>query len=126
MQRRIPLLLAAIVLTLAAAPHASAAAGVKFGLTDDAWLTSGSGTLDQRLAKLDTLGVRVVRYTLRWDQIAPARPAVPADPADAAYNWSPADPVLDGLKQHGIEVVLQLVGTPAWANGGKAFNYAPS
>jgi hypothetical protein len=126
MQRRIPLLLAAIALTLAAAPHASAAPGVKFGLTDDAWLTSGSGTLDQRLAKLDTLGVRVVRYTLRWDQIAHTRPTVPADPTDAAYNWSAADPVLDGLKQHGIEVVLQLVGTPAWANGGKASNYAPS
>jgi hypothetical protein len=126
MQRRIPLLLAAIVLTLAAAPHASAAPGVKFGLTDDAWLTSGSGTLDQRLAKLDTLGVGVVRYTLRWDQIAHTRPTVPADPTDAAYNWSAADPVLDGLRQHGIEVVLQLVGTPAWANGGKASNYAPS
>ncbi|MCW2966059.1 MAG: hypothetical protein JWO17_3311 [Actinomycetia bacterium] len=126
MQCRIPLLLAAIVFTLAAAPHASAAPGVKYGLTDDAWLTNGSGTLDQRLAKLDALGVRVVRFTLRWDQIAHTRPTVPADPSDAAYNWSAADPVLDGLKQHGIEVVLQLVGTPAWANGGKASNYVPS
>ena len=34
--------------------------------------------------------------------------------------------MLDGLKQHGIEVVLQLLGTPAWANGGKASNYAPT
>jgi hypothetical protein len=126
MRHRIPLLLAAIVFTLAAAPHASAAPGVKFGLTDDAWLMNGSGTLDQRLARLDTLGVRVVRFTLRWDQIADTRPTVPADPADTAYDWSRADPVLDGLKQHGIEVVLQLVGTPAWANGGKASNYVPT
>jgi hypothetical protein len=126
MRHRIPLLLAAIVLTLAAAPHASAASGVKFGLTDDAWLTNGSGTLDQRLAKLDTLGVRVVRFTLRWDQIAHTKPTVPADPTDAAYDWATVDPVLDGLRQHGIEVVLQLVGTPTWANGGKASNYAPT
>jgi len=124
--RRIPLLLAAIILTLAAAPHASAAPGVKFGLTDDAWLMNGSGTLDQRLAKLDLLGVRVVRFTLRWDQIARTQPTTPADPADAAYDWSSADPVLDGLKAHGIEVVLQLVGTPSWANGGKASNYIPT
>jgi hypothetical protein len=124
--RRIPLLVAAIVLTLAAAPHASAAPGVKFGLTDDAWLTSGSGTLEQRLAKLDVLGVRVVRFTLRWDQVARTRPTTPTDPADTAYDWSSADPVLDGLKAHGIEVVLQLVGTPAWANGGKASNYVPA
>ena len=124
--RRIPLLLAAIILTLAAAPHASAAPGVKFGLTDDAWLMNGSGTLDQRLAELDLLGVRVVRFTLRWDQIARTQPTTPADPADAAYDWSSADPVLDGLKAHGIEVVLQLVGTPSWANGGKASNYIPT
>jgi hypothetical protein len=126
MQSRLPLLLAAIVLTLAAAPHASAAPGVKFGLTDDAWLVSGPGTLDSRLAKLDVLGVRVVRFTLRWDQIAPTQPAVPADPADPAYDWTAADPVLDGLRQHGIEVVLQLLGTPSWANGGKPFNYVPT
>jgi hypothetical protein len=126
MHHRIPLLLAAIVLILAAAPHASAAPGVKFGLTDDAWLRDGSGTLDQRLAKLDALGVRVVRFTLRWDQIAHTQPMVPGDPSDPAYDWSTADPVLDGLKQHGIEVVLQLVGTPGWANGGKGSNYVPT
>jgi hypothetical protein len=124
--RHIPLLLAAIVLTLTAAPHASAASGVKFGLTDDAWLMNGSGTLDQRLAKLDDLGVRVVRVTLHWDQIAQTQPTVPADPADAAYDWSTTDPVLAGLREHGIEVVLQLAGTPGWANGGKAPNYVPS
>jgi hypothetical protein len=126
MMRRLPLLLVAIVLTLTTAPQASAAPGVKFGLTDDAWLVNGPGTLDQRLAKLDDLGVRVVRFTLRWDQIARAQPTLPTDPSDAAYDWSAADPVLDGLRQHGIEVVLQLVGTPKWANGGKASNYVPT
>jgi hypothetical protein len=124
--RRVPLLLAAMVLTLAAASQASAAPGVKFGLTDDAWLVSGPGTLEQRLAKLDVLGVRVVRFTLRWDQIARTRPTTPADPSDAAYDWSSNDPVLDGLRAHGIEVVLQLVGTPRWANGGNASNYVPT
>jgi hypothetical protein len=126
MQSRLPLLLAAIVLTLVVAPHASAAPGVKFGLTDDAWLVSGPGTLDSRLAKLDVLGVRVVRFTLRWDQIAHTQPTTPTDPADPAYDWTAADPVLAGLRQHGIDVVLQLVGTPGWANGGQASNYVPT
>jgi len=124
--RHLPVLLAAIVLTLAAAPHASAAPGVKFGLTDDAWLMNGPGTLDQRLAKLDELGVRVVRFTLRWDQIAHTQPTVPADPADAAYDWSSPDQVLGGLQEHDIEVVVQLLGTPGWANGGRGSNYAPT
>jgi hypothetical protein len=126
MHRCIPLALAAVVLALATAPHASAAPGVKFGLTDDAWLVNGPGTLESRLGKIDLLGVRVVRFTLRWDQIARTQPTVPADPSDAAYDWTAVDPVLDGLRQHGIEVVLQIVGTPAWANGGKASNYAPT
>jgi hypothetical protein len=126
MRSRLPLVLAALVLMFAAAPQASAAPGVKFGLTDDAWLVSGPGTLDSRLAKLDALGVRVVRFTLRWDQIAHTQPAVPTDPADPAYDWTAADPVLAGLKQRGVDVVLQLVGTPSWANGGKASNYVPT
>ena len=126
MMRCIPLLLAATLLLLVAAPTASAAPGVKYGLTDDAWLASGSGSLEQRLAKLDELGVRVVRFTLPWDQIARTKPATPADPSDPAYDWSSSDAVLDGLHAHGIDVVLQLLGTPTWANGGKPSNYAPS
>jgi hypothetical protein len=114
------------LLALMAAPHASAAPGVKFGLTDDAWLTNGPGSLETRLGDLDALGVRVTRFTLRWDQIARRRPSVPTDPSDPAYNWSKTDPVLDGLHQHGIDVVLQLLGTPRWANGGRPLNYAPT
>ena len=129
MRRSAPLsllLLLAALVTLAQAPHASAAPGVKFGLTDDAWLLNGQGTLEARLARLDMLGVRVVRFSLEWNQIAHTRPATPADPSDPAYDWSATDPVLDGLHQHGIDVVLQLVGTPSWANGGKPANYAPT
>ncbi len=126
MSHRVPLLLSVIALLLAVAPHGSAAPGVKYGLTDDAWLVHSSGSLESRLAKLDTIGVTVVRFTLRWDQIASTRPTTPADPTDTAYDWSGSDPVLDGLRQHGIEVVLQLVGTPRWANGGKPSNYVPT
>jgi Cellulase (glycosyl hydrolase family 5) len=111
---------------LLAPSPARAASGVKFGLTDDAWLASGSGTLQSRLDRLDTLGVRVVRYTLRWDQIARSKPTSATDPSDTAYDWSATDPVLDGLRAHGIDVVVQLLGTPAWANGHKASNYAPT
>jgi hypothetical protein len=67
-----------------------------------------------------------VRFTIRWNQVAPAEPATPADPADPAYDWSLNDAVLDGLRAHGITVVLQLVGTPGWANGGQAANFAPT
>jgi hypothetical protein len=114
------------VLALACAQQAAAAPGVKYGLTDDAWLTSGSGSLDARVAKLQELGVRVVRFSVHWDQVARTKPTTPADPSDTAYDWSTTDPVLDALHSAGIDVVLQLVGTPRWANGGRGSNYAPT
>jgi len=117
---------AALLLGLVTAPRAAAASDVKYGLTDDAWLLNGSGTLESRLARLDTLGVRVVRFTLQWNQIASSEPASPTDPSDPAYDWTADDAVLDGLHAHGIDVVLQLVGTPRWANGGLGANYAPT
>jgi len=120
------LLAAAALSALSTAPNAGAATGVKYGLTDDAWLANGPGSLESRLTKLDALGVRVVRFTLRWDKIAPDRPTTATDPTDAAYDWSDSDPVLDGLRAHGIDVVLQILGTPGWANGRKPFNYAPT
>jgi hypothetical protein len=110
---------------LAPAP-AGAATGVKYGVTDDAWLQSGPGTLQARLTRLRVLGVKVVRFTLNWNLVAPAKPASPADPEDAAYDWSKVDPVLTGLRARGITVVLQLNGVPRWANRGRPANYAPT
>jgi hypothetical protein len=109
-----------------AAPAASAAPGVKYGITDDAWLQNGPGSLETRLAELDTIGARVVRFSLHWDQIAATEPSAPSDPSDTAYDWTAADQVLNGLHAHGIDVIVQLVGTPRWANAGLPANYAPT
>ena len=110
--------------TIVSAAHA--ASTVKFGLTDDAWLENGPGTLPVRVARLKQLGVKVVRITLNWNRIAATEPTVPTDPTDAAYDWSATDPVLDELHSEGVAVVLQLNGTPGWANGGLPPNYAPA
>ncbi|HZQ82185.1 MAG TPA: hypothetical protein VFB25_09440 [Gaiellaceae bacterium] len=115
-----------LVLAFAAAPRAHAAAGIKYGLSDDAWLTDGPGTVQQRVATLKGLGVKIVRYSLHWNEIATAEPAAPTDPTDSAYDWTDSDSVLDALRSAGIQVVLQLVGTPSWANGGKGANWAPT
>jgi hypothetical protein len=98
------------------APSASAAPGVQFGIQDDAWLAHGSGTLEERLDRLEELGVEIVRFNLRWDQIEPTR---------GAQNWEQSDAVLEGLRDRGIPAVVGLVGSPRWANGGRPHNYAP-
>jgi len=118
-------LLCALAAASFAAPRAGAATGISYGLTDDAWLADGPGTLDDRVARLQSIGVEVVRFTLHWNEIAPTRPSASTDPDDPAYDWSNASPVLDALHSAGIDVLLQLLGAPRWANGGEPANYAP-
>jgi hypothetical protein len=117
-------LLAALVLALAS--PAGASTRIRYGIQDDAWLEFGPGTLEQRLARIEALGVPLVRLTLHWDQIAPKRPAAPTSPDDPAYDWELPDAVLQGLRAHGLTPVVTLLGTPPWANRGRAANFAPT
>jgi hypothetical protein len=69
--------------------------------------------------------VPLVRFTLHWNEIARRRPADPSSPRDPAYDWHRPDAILRGLRRYGLTPVLTLVGTPAWANGGRPPNFAP-
>ena len=116
---------AVVALALLVAAPASASSGARYGIQDDAWLAFGPGTLSQRVATLDGLGVRVVRFTLRWDAVAPEKPVRAADPSDPAYRWGVYGKVVDELQAQGIPVLLTLWGSPRWANGGGAPNLLP-
>jgi hypothetical protein len=113
-------------LALVRAETATAASSIRYGVQDDAWLEHGSGTLAARLTELERLGVEVVRYTVRWDQVATRPPRVPRDPDDAAYDWRSTDRVLEGLRRHGIAPLVTLYGAPGWANGRRPPNFAPA
>ena len=109
----------------AATSSAPASSGVQYGIQDDTWLEFGPGKLDQRMTTFKRLGVPLVRFTLRWNEIALRRPKNAASPADRAYDWHRPDRILLGLRRHGLTPVLTVVGTPPWANGGRAPNFAP-
>jgi hypothetical protein len=102
---------------VAAAP-AAASHGARYGIQDDAWLMDGPGTLSERVTTLEGLGAGIVRFTLRWDAIAPRKPAAQRDPTDPGYRWGPYGDVLDELHARGIPVLVTLWGSPRWANGG--------
>ena len=112
------------VAALAATP-AGASPGARYGVMDDAWLLSGPGTLESRVARLDSLGVHLVRFTLHWDRIAPTRPADGRDPADPAYRWGQYEAVLQALHAQGITALVTLYGSPRWANGGHSPAWLP-
>ena len=54
------------------------------------------------------------------------RPANGANPFDPAYRFDDLDEFVRNAGLHGMEVMLTIWGTPAWANGGKGQNYAPT
>jgi hypothetical protein len=95
---------------------ADASSRVQFGIQDDAWLEFGPGRLADRVAEIDRLGLDIVRVTLRWDQI---------EVAPGEFRWGRADRLLRTLDEHGLDPLVTLWGTPAWANGGAGPNVAP-
>ena len=108
--------LAALAASLLLPAVAGASPYIRYGVQDDAWLEYGPGTLADRLDRLDTLGVDVVRVTVDWRATEP-RPGV--------YDWTRADLLLDGLHARGITPLVTLYGSPTWANGGLPENWAP-
>jgi hypothetical protein len=118
--------LALVAFGLIGAAPASASTGAQYGIQDDAWLLYGPGTLSSRIGTLDRLGTKLVRFTLRWDQIARTRPAAPRDPDDSAYDWGQYETVLQALHDDGITTLVTLYGSPGWANGGHPANWLPA
>jgi hypothetical protein len=113
------ILVAVLVLACAlgaATERAEAAKGVQFGIQDDAWLEFGPGRLSDRVAKIDRLGLDVVRVTLNWYR---------AEPRAGRYSWTRSDRLLRALRARGLEPVVTIWGTPGWANGGRGPNAAP-
>jgi Beta-galactosidase len=96
---------------------AQASPSVKFGIQDDAWLEFGYGTVRQRVAVLDRLGVDVVRVTLDWNRVEAAR---------GEYDWGKEDEILEALHDRGLTPLVTILGTPSWANGGRGPNWAPT
>jgi hypothetical protein len=116
--------IAAAVIALVAPATASASRFVQYGVQDDAFLQTGP--VEGKVQTLDRLGVKLVRYTLNWREIALKKPAHPMNPNDRAYDWSRADETLKALHKQRIAVLVTLYGSPAWANGRHAANFIPT
>jgi hypothetical protein len=105
-----------VVAVLAFAPAAHASSFAQYGVQDDAWLMYGSGTVAERVSTLQDLGVHIVRLSIRWDEVQPAK---------APVDWAQYGVVLDALHEAKIPAVVTLWASPRWANGGKGPNYLP-
>ena len=73
------------------------------------------------------LDVKIYEDRLPWQSIATRRPSNPRNPHDPAYTW-PAEvtqAVAEAGRYH-MQVALQIIGAPPWANSGKPWNWAPT
>jgi Cellulase (glycosyl hydrolase family 5) len=121
----LPLPFIALVLaTLLSPSSAFARPRMLIGLQDDPSLRwSPNRAAAFRLAQRAHAGI--VRTTVYWSRIAVTRPRNAANPFDRAYRFADLDEFVRNAGLHGMEVMLTIWGTPAWANHGKGQNYAP-
>lgn len=68
----------------------------------------------------------VLRTIVRWNDVAKERPLRASSPWDPAYNFDDLDEFVRSAQQRGLEVLLTIWGTPAWANGGAGPTVPPA
>jgi hypothetical protein len=114
----VALLLVAAAAGLAAPSPAVASNGLELGIFDDATTFDPE---QRNFPVLERLHVQVLRMTLVWGGrggVANTRPAKPTDPTDPAYEWGRYDQAIESATEDGMQVLLTIIGTPSWANGG--------
>ena len=72
------------------------------------------------------LGVGIYQLQLPWYLVATTKPVLAQSPKDPNYKW-PAEIgyAVRQAKKHKIRVMLQIFGTPGWANGNRQPRWAP-
>src|SRR5262249_35002193 len=77
------------------------------------------------LDRAQASGASVIHTTASWPVIAPTKPATPANGDDPTYRLGDLDDLVWQAGLHGMRVMINITGTPKWANGGKAPNVMP-
>ena len=78
----------------------------------------------EMLDRARAAGARLVRAMVYWHRLAPRRPAAGEPPFDEPRLFE-LDELVASTSERGMEVMLTIWGTPAWANGGEQPNRPP-
>ena len=75
----------------------------------------------------ERLGVDTLQVLLRFDRVASQRPDDPREPDDPAYRWPRTlDIAVEEGAFSGINIAVQVSGSPDWANGGRSSVWSPN
>jgi hypothetical protein len=113
-----------VILVAAPAATVSAAPRMPVGFYDDPsfrWAADRA----QNLTRAQAAGSSIIHTTANWAMIAPTRPASPANGDDPAYRLNDLDELVQNAPKYGQRVMIDITGTPKWANGNKTPNHMP-
>jgi hypothetical protein len=113
---------AALLAIPAATVHAAQRMPIGF-FDDPSFRWSPARADNLRAAAVD--GASVLHTTATWASIAPKKPANAANGDDPAYRLGDLDDLVNQAGIYGMRVMMNVTGTPKWANGGKAPNVMP-
>jgi hypothetical protein len=112
---------AALIVLLTACSSSGRAVGFTTGFSADPVLTAISPPLRATwIQRAVGEGAGIVRVNINWSEVAPrVRPPGfnPADPASPGYNWAFADAAVTQLERSGLQVLIDIVLAPKWAEG---------
>ena len=117
----------AVLVALLAVPVATvrAATRMPIGFFDDSSFRY-SAVRQQNLAGAAAAGASVIHTTANWAALAPTRPATPSNGSDPAYKLADLDELVFSSALEGLRVMINVTGTPTWANGNKTPNRMPT
>jgi len=125
---RIAATFAGVLFALSSASVASPSPRLLKGIDDNAETLYGNP--DAVFRELHDLRTQIVRIDLNWGGehgVAGPFPTVrPTDPNDGQYDWSVYDRAVLFASRYHIAILLAIVSTPSWANGGNPPNIAPT
>jgi hypothetical protein len=117
-------LLVFLVLLVVPAATVRAATRMPIGFYDDPTFR-WSADRAQNLAAAAAAGATVIHTTANWASIAPTKPASASNAADPAYRLGDLDELVRESARYGLRVMIDITGTPKWANGGQTPNHMP-
>ena len=117
-------LLALLILVAAPAATVHAATRMPIGFFDDPTFRWSAARADN-LQEASAAGASVIHTTASWPQLAPKKPRNALNGNDPAYKLADLDELVFQSGVHNLRVMINITGTPKWANGGKAANVMP-
>jgi hypothetical protein len=114
-----------VALLVAPVTTVQAATRMPIGFFDDSSFRF-SPARQQNLAGAAAAGASVIHTTASWAAIAPTRPAKPSDGDDPVYRIHDLDELVFSSASRGLRVMINVTGTPKWANGNKTPNRLPT